>query len=271
MRTKSSGIRGLYLHCKHPGVYVSKGSNTESDNEDAGYDKDIKKPTVIKRSSKIVCTCYVNAKRTAEGAWYISDYDLKHNHDISIVKNVYSEYRVQPTEINNRIIQLFESGFNASTVFSILKSDGVTNIIKKDIENKYYHYFKSELGRSMFDYIKELEDKNYLMAYRTDALNSIESVFFCHESSILKARRMPESILIDATYKLDSHKLIFVNIVGTSNLTGGKATRTSRSNGEDTLQTFEIAGAWISGESQDSYHWAVKTLKDTIWCDEYKM
>ena len=68
--------------------------------------------------------------------------------------------------------------------------------------------------------------------------NHIDMVFFCHELSVLKAIRMPESIIIDATYKTTAHKLVFVNIVGTSSMMKKK----------DSLSTFEISGAWINEE-----------------------
>lgn len=67
---------------------------------------------------------------------------------------------------------------------------------------------------------------------------------------------MPESLIIDATYKLNAHKLVFVDIVGTSNVMSKK---------HGTLATFEIAGAWIREEHTYCYEWVLTCLQDTIW------
>lgn len=83
-------------------------------------------------------------------------------------------------------------------------------------------------------------------------------MFFYQESSILKARRMPEGIIIDVTYETNKHKLIYVNVVGTSNQLARKS---------DALSTFEIAAAWISLGTQESYKWVMSSLK-TVICPE---
>lgn len=54
----------------------------------------------------------------------------------------------------------------------------------------------------MFDYIISLQEKNYVVNYTTGSDGRISMIFFCREDAILKARRMPESIMIDTTYKL---------------------------------------------------------------------
>ena len=92
----------------------------------------------------------------------------------------------------------------------------------------------------MFDYILRLQKKNYIVKYTVNDNNHIDMVFFCYELSVIKARRIPESIIIDATYKTNAHKLVFVNIVGTSSVMSKK---------KDSLSTFEIAGAWIMKKS----------------------
>lgn len=62
-------------------------------------------------------------------------------------------------------------------------------------------------------------------------------------------------VLIDATYKTNVYKLPFVNFVGVGNL------------GVSKLQTFGIAGAWISDESEKSYIWIVQQLASLVFFD----
>ncbi|CEG74983.1 hypothetical protein RMATCC62417_10101 [Rhizopus microsporus] len=81
-------------------------------------------------------------------------------------------------------------------------------------------------------------------------------IFFCHEEAILKARRMPESLIIDATYKSNAHKLSSINIADASNVMSPNL---------GFLTAFEIVGAWVNGEQTYSYEWVVSCLKERIW------
>ncbi|PHZ17418.1 uncharacterized protein RHIMIDRAFT_310142 [Rhizopus microsporus ATCC 52813] len=69
---------------------------------------------------------------------------------------------------------------------------------------------------------------------------------------------MPDSIAVDATYKTNTHKLTFINIAGTSNVT-------STSSGRGNLQTFPVDSAWMNNELETTYTWIFQQLKESIW------
>ncbi|KAF7722248.1 hypothetical protein EC973_003498 [Apophysomyces ossiformis] len=185
-------------------------------------------------------------KPSKTGGWYIHQWEAKHNHAIPKRRDIYAKYRVQPEEIELKIQGLFQGGLNAEAVYTVLKAENVVNITKKDLENRYYNLFKSEYGKKMFDYIVGLQEKQYIVNYTVKENKEIDMVFFCHKEAVIKARRMPESLIIDATYKLTAHKLVFINMVGTSNV---------KSKEHDTLATYEIAGAWVREEQTYCYEW----------------
>ncbi|KAI8074239.1 uncharacterized protein B0P05DRAFT_617468 [Gilbertella persicaria] len=54
--------------------------------------------------------------------------------------------------------------------------------------------------------------------------------------------------------------MALVNIVGVSNVT----TDANRSR----LQTFGIAGAWITNENEDTYSWVLQQLRSAIWPEQ---
>lgn len=95
----------------------------------------------------------------------------------------------------------------------------------------HYHFYASEKGKKMIDYIVVLQEKDYIVHYTVNANNELDMSFFCHEEAILEARRMSESLILDATYKSNAHRLAFINIVGTSNVVSRKL---------GSLATFEI-------------------------------
>lgn len=114
----------------------------------------------------------------------------------------------------------------------------------------------------MYRFITGLQKKNYFVRFSVDSDNRICSVFFCHEESIKEARSKPEAIIADATYKTNSQKLTFINIVGTCNVSS--VTSGSREH----LQTYAIAGAWVSNETERTYTWALEQLKEAVWPTE---
>ncbi|OAD65672.1 hypothetical protein PHYBLDRAFT_153151 [Phycomyces blakesleeanus NRRL 1555(-)] len=76
------------------------------------------------------------------------------------------------------------------------------------------------------------------------------------QDAINEAQRMPETVIIDATYKTNSHRMTYVNIVGTSNVSGNPRT---------TLKTYPIAGAWVEHETEENYLWVLSCLRDAVW------
>jgi hypothetical protein len=110
----------------------------------------------------------------------------------------------------------------------------------------------------MYAFILNLQEKGYFVRLTVDSENRICTVFFTHEEAIKEARAMPKSIVFDATYKTNMHKLTFVNIVGTSNVT-------STSSGRGSLQTFPVASAWVNNELEIIYTWVFQQLKESIW------
>ncbi|CEG66588.1 hypothetical protein RMATCC62417_03135 [Rhizopus microsporus] len=86
----------------------------------------------------------------------------------------------------------------------------------------------------MYTFISSLQEKNYLVRFTVN------------------------SQYLDATYKTNVHKLTFVNIVGTSNVT-------STNSGRESLQTFLIACAWVSNELEATYTWVFEQLRKSIW------
>ena len=108
----------------------------------------------------------------------------------------------------------------------------------------------------MYEYINGLEERDYEVFYTVDNDQRINAVFFAPKTGIEKARRMPENLVIDSTYKINAHKLTFVNIVGTSSVESTKP---------GTLMTFEVAGAFISEEGNTQYEWVLSCLKKAVW------
>ncbi|OAD71617.1 hypothetical protein PHYBLDRAFT_70051 [Phycomyces blakesleeanus NRRL 1555(-)] len=153
-----------------------------------------------------------------------------------------------------------ENNNDVSTIFNSLKICGYTNVVCHDIENIKQHFGKDYEGKEIFGFITTLQDLDFYIRYTVDNTDDkrINMVFFVYKNVIEEAERMPEMIIIHATYKTNSHRMTFVNIADTSNVTG-KSCRT--------LKTFPIAGAWVEYEMVENYLWVLRCLCDAVWPD----
>lgn len=142
----------------------------------------------------------------------------------------------------------------------------IKNVIKKDIQNMQTLFFKSEDGKEMYDLIEFLENLNFVVRFQVNSKKELKGLFFISETTIKEARKWPEAITIDATYKTNGNKFSLVNIVGTSNVSSVKK-------GNNHLQTFNVAAAFVNSEKEEVYQWVLEELRDAVWPAEcnYKL
>ncbi|KAI8888576.1 hypothetical protein K501DRAFT_329703 [Backusella circina FSU 941] len=131
MSVKNSNYRSIHLWCKHGGQY-RKGKKKVVD-ADTGTEVETARLRQ-KRTQRQGCLCFVKA-RYLRGLWVIDTSFGEHNHVLPANKNVYSIHRKQPKETAALIKRLLNDGQKVSDIIGHLSSIGITNIIKKDIEN----------------------------------------------------------------------------------------------------------------------------------------
>lgn len=136
----------------------------------------------------------------------------------------------------------------------------VKNVRIKDIYNMQTLFFKKEDGKEMYFLIRDMEKLGYIVRIQVNENEEIDGLFFINEKAIEDARRWPEAITVDATYKTNAYKLSLVNIVGTSNVMSDKV--------DGSLQTFAVAAAFISSEKEEKYQWIMEELREAVWPKE---
>ena len=102
-----------------------------------------------------------------------------------------------------------------------------------------------------------MEITGHHVRYLTDEDDRICCVIFAHKHGVEEARKLSECVVVDATYKTNSHKLVLLNFV---------VAGTIRSNEKPKqLATVPIAGCWMDRETADRYRWAIGNFRDVIW------
>lgn len=109
----------------------------------------------------------------------------------------------------------------------------------------------------MWEFIRNLELTGHQVRWKTDVDERISSVFFIHEHGIDEARKLPECIIIDATYKTNSHKMVLLNFVVAGTLRSKEKPKQ--------LTTVPIAGCWMDRETSEQYSWALQCFRDIVW------
>ncbi|OAD76751.1 hypothetical protein PHYBLDRAFT_142260 [Phycomyces blakesleeanus NRRL 1555(-)] len=126
-------------------------------------------------------------------------HEAEHNHPIKEDHRAYAMHHKLSPEAMALVVKHLENNDDVFTIFNSLKINGYTNIVRHDIANIKQHFGKLEKGKEMFDFITTLQDLDFHV-------------------------RMSETVIIDATYKTNSHQMTYVNIVGTSNVSGNPRT-----------------------------------------------
>ncbi|OBZ83897.1 hypothetical protein A0J61_08053 [Choanephora cucurbitarum] len=92
----------------------------------------------------------------------------------------------------------------------MLKAKNINYMKKKDLENMQQQ-FRS--GSDMTSFATNLQRKQYNVRYTTNTENRITAAFFIRDSAIKELRKLPESVVVDATHKSNCHLFTFINSV----------------------------------------------------------
>ncbi|KAL9555187.1 hypothetical protein MBANPS3_002460 [Mucor bainieri] len=139
MSIKNSNFRSVHLWCKHAGVYTKIERKPK---KPANSNNKVVKPRK-KSTQRTDCQCFIKAKSINE-IWVIERSHGEHNHIIPKNKTVYSAHRRQSEQTKDLILQLLKSGQKVNSILEYLHMIGISNIIKKDIENLQQYFRRAD-------------------------------------------------------------------------------------------------------------------------------
>ena len=216
------------------------------------------KKNPVRPSKKINCPWLVYAsQRKADGLWKAVLKNSEHSHPLATNKLIYHEYRNNDPEQRAEIIEMTE---NMLTPAQILRQttdkDGEQNKLPRDIykiREEVAQTTKQSEARNLHDYLKS---HGYMLRY-SKTEDVIDKVFVTHKKSIERARKFPEVVVLDATYKTVTNKMPLVNIVDIDNLASNQSS--------NSLRSFYICSVLITNERETSYLWLLRQLKSVIF------
>lgn len=215
-----------------------------------------RKPT---RTSKLdECPWKIYASQSKKtGIWRVQVRNSEHNHQAHNPL-VYHAVRNASNKIKADVIEKTRAMLTPAQILRDMKDDeGRNSITKKDIYNIRAELARSEDGSefvALNDYLKSF---GYIRRYHVIDDTIVNRFFVTHEKCIQRARRFPEVVIMDATYKTSLNKMPLVNIVGIDNLASNASTRS--------LRSFYIGSAVLKDESKASYTWVLEQLKNVVF------
>ena len=93
--------------------------------------------------------------------------------------------------------------------------------------------------------VDQMHDEGFWCHVRLDTDNRLTAIFFAHPDSVAYLQCNPDVLLLDCTYKTNKHAMPLLDMVGV----------------DSCQRSFCIAFAFLSGESEDDYSWALEKLK----------
>ncbi|XP_021986238.1 protein FAR-RED IMPAIRED RESPONSE 1-like [Helianthus annuus] len=152
----------------------------------------------------------------------------------SLVERLYLQNR-EPTNIHLTIRK------QNSHIVCIIQD--IQNMIKKIKLKMYGDRTPTQILENM------LQEERYVYFTRVNPpTNTVEEVFFVHPDSYNMWRAFPHVLMIDATYKTNEYKLLFIQVVGVTS----------------THKSFCVAHAFVAKEKQDNFLWVLEKLKELL-------
>lgn len=138
----------------------------------------------------------------------------------------------------------------------MFEKKGVKNVLVNDLTNMQQQFCRDN-NTDMWKFVKNLEMSQHQVRWMTGLDKRICSVFFIHDHGVEEARKLSESIVIDATYKTNSHKMVLLNFVVAGTLRSKERPKQ--------LTTVPVAGCWMDRETSERYKWALGCFRDIVW------
>jgi hypothetical protein len=191
------------------------------------------------------CPFSVIAKESREG-WYLkhrSDGYTIHNHEPSLHASAHPVHRQLDT---SQVKILSNAGLPPKEIQTLVREGG-SLATRQDIYNRIAEARReSREGESPIHALSnQLEKEGFWSRIQFGADRHVTAVLFAHPESLVYLRAYPEVLLLDCTYKTNKYGMPLLDMIGV----------------DATGRSFCIAFAFLSGESEEDYLWALERLK----------
>jgi hypothetical protein len=204
-------------------------------------------------SRKCNCPFMIEAQELPAGTWRGRIIEKYHNHQGTeqVTSHPVHRRRRLDETASNAIKQLLDRRTAVATIRSNMRAIGI-HVTKSDIYNMRGRIRNAEMGgvTAIQWLADELKRRDFFVRIDTapDNPNRVTRLIFAHPASIKLLKNHPDVLLIDCTYKTNRFNMPLLNICGA---TGNN-------------MTPQFAVAFLSGEKEEDYTWAMERFKEML-------
>ena len=203
-------------------------------------------------SRKTGCKISVLAKESLDGNKWILRHRpdtacAQHNHPPSEDPSAHPAHRRLQKRDATSISDLAASGSAPRDIRTYLHNHSDTIATQRDIYNRIAETRRDlrEGQSSIQALVDHLYNEGFWCRVRLDKDNRLTAIFFAHPDSVRYLQCNPDVLLLDCTYRTNKHQLPLLDMVGV----------------DSCQRSFCIAFAFLSGESEADYSWALQHLR----------
>ncbi|RYO85590.1 hypothetical protein DL764_009150 [Monosporascus ibericus] len=193
------------------------------------------------------CPFSVLAKESSEGWTLKYRHDVRyasHNHEPSLHPSAHPVHR--QLSRTPQLKTLSNAGLAPKEIQTIVRQSG-SLATRQDIYNCVAEVRRdTRQGQSpIYALANQLEQEGFWSRIQFALDGHVTAVLFAHPDSLIYLRAYPEILLLDCTYKTNKYGMPLFDMIGV----------------DATGRSFCIAFAFLSGEAEEDYAWALERLK----------
>jgi hypothetical protein len=198
------------------------------------------------------CKFQLVVRPLSDGQWAVElpdGVDGSHNHGWSDPAAFAAARAEQLAPWHDEVIMMANAGSRASQILVRINAEEKIAITAKDISNLLQRHRREELrGRSpiqtLYDDFLKPAASQFLWEDTRDGLGHVTSLIIAPKSGLELVRNNPDLLLLDSTYKTNSHNMPLFNACGVTS----------------SNKTFNWAVVFLSGEKEGDYSHALAAL-----------
>lgn len=210
---------------------------------------DLREPQRKTTTRKTNCPFSVLAKESIGGGWALKhrpdQHFSLHNHEPSQHPSAHPIQR-HLSGGNLHLARLSQASIAPKEIQTIVRQNG-SLATRQDIYNQIADARREACkGQSpIHALVNQLDKEGFWSRIQFAPDGRVMAVLFAHPDSLIYLRAYPELLLLDCTYKTNKYSMPLLDIIGV----------------DASQRSFCIAFAFLSGESETDYTWALERLK----------
>lgn len=170
-----------------------------------------------------------------------------HNHAPSSHPSAHPSHRKFNEQDTIIFTNLTNAGIAPKDIRTYLRQHSDSSATQKDVYNRIVAVRREMCAgqSSIHALANHLDEEGFWNRMRFDASGRVTAVLFAHPGSLQYLESYPDVLLLDCTYKTNKYGMPLLDMIGV----------------DACQRSFCIAFAFLSGESEEDYCWALERLK----------